>query len=152
MKSIKILVCSLLLALSLGASAQNKFINDQLDNNAQNNGAKTVNVADIREVELVGTTVVIYKKNGTTDNWQGGWTIFDRFVSSPRNQGGDFVYYQVPSSGIHRKISYGAIAETRCDHVGGANPYQITIKFDVESGSGTLTAVLYSSSICTNFN
>jgi len=153
MKNFKFTLAALaMLAVSAVTSAQNVFINDQLDNNAQNNGAKVINASEVREVELVGTTVVIYFADGTTDNWQGGWTIFDRFVSGPRNNGALFNYYQVPSSGMHRKVSYAAVARSTCTYVGGANPFQAAVKFKAAHGAGTLNMVSYSSNLCSNFN
>jgi len=143
-----------LMCASLGASAQNKFVNDQSDANQSTNGAKMVNLADVVKVELVGTTVVIFKKNGTTDNWQGGWTIFDRFVSGPRNQGADFNHFQEQGSGKHVKVSYAAVAEAVCaaSPYGGTVKYDVTVKFDAESGGGTLVMTALSANLCQNFN
>lgn len=143
-----------LVCASFGASAQNKFVNDQLDNNAAANGAKIVNVAKIQKVKLSGSAVTITKADLTTEAWAGGWTIFDRFVSGSRSSGADFNYFQEPSTGDHYKISYSAIASVVCTSApyGGTTMYTATIKFTPEAGGGTLVASVVFSSICQNFN
>lgn len=160
MKTFKFAVTALLgLVLSVGAftaSAQNKFVNDQLDNNAATSGAKTINVSEVFMARLPAgsTTVTITKLDGTTQTWAGGWTIFDRFVSGSRSSGADFNYYQEASTGDHVKIGYGAIAGTQCatSPYGGTTRYDVTMTKKATAGGGTATANALNSSLCYNFN
>jgi len=131
-----------------------KFINDQADNNQANNGAKMVNVDDLIKVELSGSTVTLFKKDGTNEAWGGGWAIFDRFVSGPRNQGADFNHFQEPSSGKHVKVSYAAVAKAvvATSPYGGTTQYDVTVTFDTESGGGSLVMTSLSANLAQNFN